>query len=198
MIFVPTSPALVPALGTGDDSSADLLRSARALVDDILTRHQVTEINLVGSREPRNYTAHTGSFRAWGAPEVTVGAGNYLAELVQRFVLIECTLPITVGEIRKDPTVLNMVGIDGPAGLSNRAPLSLIPTASQRHAWCMDLLSGERVSWPKNRDGLAADGIVEPEMWWMLRSLRPAGGQLAMVSDAHGVGRYVASWEGVS
>lgn len=196
VIFLPTSPALVPELGRGDADSAALLASARTLIDDIRANHPVASISLLGSVDPRNYTAHTGSFRAWGAPDVTVGVGNYLAELVQRYVLGDAPEPIQVVDSWPDHADLLLVGIDGPAGLSERAPLSLIPSARERHQWCMDLLSGKDVTWPESVAELEQDGIVEPQLWWLLKDFIGQGCHVEMASEEHGVGRYVAMWEG--
>lgn len=196
VIFLPTSPSLVPELGRGDSDSADLLSAARTLIDDLRAQHPVASISLLGSVDSRNYTEHTGSFRAWGAPDVTVGEGNYLAELVQRYVLRDCDLPIRTVESLTDPSDLVLYGIDGPAALSERAPLSFLPAAPARHQWCNELLSGEEIDWPAEAAALAADGIIEPEMWWLLKDIRPHGARVVRTSDAHGVGRYVAVWEG--
>lgn len=197
MIFVPTSPALVPELGRGDSDSAMLLRVARTLIDDVCARHPVASISLVGSTYSRTYTAHTGSFRAWGASGVSVGAGNYLAELVLRYVVGDSSLPISATPFSPGPSVLTLVGVDGPAGLSDKAPLSLVPGARERHEWCEHVLRGDAVSWPEEKEELRRDGIIEPGMWWLLRNKRPIGPQLHVSSDAHGVGRYLATWEGV-
>ncbi|MEJ6012481.1 hypothetical protein WG936_01320 [Corynebacterium sp. H127] len=192
---MPSSPALVPELGIGDADSARLLRSIRELIDATSAAYPVTSISLVGSRDPRSYTAHTGRFRAWGAPQCNVGAGNHLAELVQRYVLKGCELPITVGEsvaITTDTLVL--YALDGPAGLSAAAPLALLPGAQQRHEWCLKVLRGGAVAWPSSAE-LRADGIVEPATWLALRELKPAHAEVVASSQAHGVGRYVAWWK---
>lgn len=196
VIFHPTSPALVPELGRGDADSADLLASVRALIDAVCATHPVASISLLGNVDPRNFTAHTGSFRAWGAPAVEVGAGNHLAELVGRYIVGDRDIEVKARRELGDSADLVLYGIDGPAALSDRAPLTLLPGAPQRHQWCQELLAGGDVEWPMDQEELVADGIVEADMWWALRGLRPTGARVVHASAAHGVGRYVALWEG--
>lgn len=195
LIFLPSSPALVPELGRGDRASAELLAAAREVISATCAQENCDAISVVGSRSAATFTAHTGSFRAWGAPEVTVGAGNYLAELVARFVVRDMDVRIEVAEIHRPKAgELQLCLLDGPAGLSEKAPLSLVTGAARRHDWCQRLLSGDEVAWPDSSAALLADAIVEPDTWWQLRCLRPTRGQLHCVQDAHGVGRYLAQW----
>ena len=79
--IVPGSPAL--ALSPSDAASLRLLQTVRELAGTADGR----AIDIVSSRDSRWYTAHTGSFTAWGRPDVTVRGGNYLGELVARFAL---------------------------------------------------------------------------------------------------------------
>lgn len=196
VIFIPTSPAVVPELGRSDSDSAQLLGSALSLIDVVRADHPGASITLLGSHSPENFTAHTGSFRAWGAPDVEVGEGNHLAELVMRYVLGKVDEPVSVAQELTNPDDIILYGLDGPAALSDQAPLSLLPGAQARHEWCQSLLAGEEVTWPDDVQELAADGIVEPELWWQLKDVRPIGAKVLAASDEHGVGRYLALWEG--
>lgn len=198
VIFMPTSPALVPELGQGDAASSELRNLVRSLIDDTLARYQVTSISLIGSRSTKTYTSLSGSFAAWGAPQVSVGEGNYLSEMVMRSVVGSRELSITVSEDLDQDNALIIYGLDGPAGLDTKAPLSLIPGSRSRHQWCQAVLAGQEVSWPADVVDLLEDGIVEPEPWWKLRHCCPRGARLVAQSDAYGVGRYVAFWEGLS
>ena len=166
-----------------------MVERLRALID--ATGHR--PIHLVGSRSSRWETGVEGSFRAWGAPQVDVGAGYHLPELVQRYVLGERVS--RVSEVRAelgvpDPQALTLVAVDGSAGLTERAPLALLPGAAATDDWCRGLLSGQQVG-PPPADG----GILEPELWLALAALRPTQAKLEMADTGHGVGRYVAAWQ---
>ena len=85
IVIVPASPALVRELAPAHAPSHELATAAVGEVRRACAH--ASGIYLVGSRDARWRTAHTGSFRAWGAPDVTVGSGNFLPELVQRYLL---------------------------------------------------------------------------------------------------------------
>ena len=79
---VPGSPALVAELAPRDEAGRGIVRTIREL-----TAHDARDIHIVGSRDAQWRTERTGSLAAWGAPQITVGEGNYMAELVARYVL---------------------------------------------------------------------------------------------------------------
>lgn len=86
IVVIPGSPALVPGLSPRDQ----LNQVARDFLAPILEAAEAARqpIDLVYAAGEKEYTAHTGSFAAWGAPQVTVSAGNYLPELVARFLML--------------------------------------------------------------------------------------------------------------
>lgn len=86
IVVIPGSPALVPDLSPRDQ----LNQVARDFLAPILEAAEAARqpIDLVYAGGEKEYTAHTGSFAAWGAPQVTVSAGNYLPELVARFLML--------------------------------------------------------------------------------------------------------------
>lgn len=191
LVVMPAGPALVPALAPADTPGRRLVADVLSLVDAAGPR----PIHLVGSRSPRWETGLEGSFRAWGAPQVTVGAGRFLPELVQRHVLGERATRIADVRGRlgvPDPAALTLVAVDGSAGLTPRAPLTLLERGPEADRWCRDLLSGGRVA-----DGgfLREAGVLEPELWRELAGLAPRRAELVAADATHGVGRYVASWE---
>jgi len=189
LVVMPAGPALVRELAPRDTAGQRMVAAVRSLVDATGGR----PVHLVGSRSPRWETGVEGSFRAWGAPQVQVGAGHHLPELVQRYVLGERASRVTdvraeLGE--PDPGALTLVALDGSAGLTERAPLALLPQAAAADAWCRDLLAGREVG--ELPDG---GGILEPELWRELAALRPRRAELVDADMEHGVGRYVAAWQ---
>lgn len=192
LLIVPGSPALVRELAPADAASARLLAAARAEAGSCLAPS--AECDVVGSRADRWRTERTGSFAAWGAPDVQVGGGNYLAELVARYIYPH----MRVVDSRKHLGTLQrstIVVVDGSAGLTQRAPLSLLPNGAAAHQWCQDLLAGAPVQ-PLGFDALRAAGVEEPELWLELADLAPSATQRELIDadDALGVGRYVAHW----
>ena len=71
VVFLPGSPALVTELSPSDEPSQRLLNSATQLLTPLIKQHN-GPIHVVFSQDKRWYTAHDGSFRAWGAPQVNV------------------------------------------------------------------------------------------------------------------------------
>lgn len=184
VLVVPGSPAVVQELAPGDSAGAKIRRVVKSLVSG-------APLHVVGSSDPRWRTTHAGSFRAWGAP-VSVGGGRDLSELVARYLVGD------VAEFRPsiqpvDPAAQTVVVLDGPAGLTARAPLSLLPHARRVHEQLQGLLRGEQVG--LNEDELRAAGVIEPKLWLELARLRPTSAQLLLADDTHGVGRYVAAWK---
>lgn len=206
-VIIPGSPALVRELAPSDTAGAQLLDHARAALGQAaatLRAHARVPVDVVCSQAPRWRTEHAGSFAAWGAPQVRVSDGHYLAELVARYV----AEPIDGVEVRAvrehlgtpDPQAITVVVVDGSAGLDTRAPLAELPAAAAAHQWCCELLEGGSTT-PHAWDAghLFEAGIVEPALWLELAEcacrwgLREA--ELIAADDSPGVGRYVARWE---
>ncbi|MCK7663086.1 hypothetical protein M0E87_05315 [Corynebacterium sp. CCM 9185] len=192
VVVVPASPALV--LSGDADPAGSWLRAAAGRV---LGRYRDIPVHLVGSRDPRWWTCHWGSFAAWGDASVDVGAGDHLPELVQRFLLGADNRKRVVDVRGKlghpDPGVLTVVAVDGSAGLTERAPLALIAGAESVDAWCRALLAGEPPE-PMTTDGLREGGIIEPDLWLELAEVRPDRADLVAADTTTGVGRYIAEW----
>ena len=91
-----------------------------------------------------------------------------------------------------DPAALTLVAVDGSAGLTPRAPLTLLDRAQEADRWCRSVLAGRPVE-----DGgfLSEGGVLEPELWFELAALTPLRAELVEADTSHGVGRYVAAWE---
>lgn len=211
-VIIPGSPALVRELAPSDAAGAQLLDHARAALGQAAAKlrahasaeHARVPVDVVCSQAPRWRTEHAGSFAAWGAPQVRVSAGHYLAELVARYV-VEPVDGVEVRAVREqlgtpDPQAITVVVVDGSAGLDTRAPLAELPAAAAAHQWCCELLGGGSTdphAWDIGQ--LSEAGIVEPALWLELaecacrRGLREA--ELIAADDSLGVGRYVARWE---
>lgn len=192
IVFIPGSPALVEELAAADDASQQLLVASRGVIADALAE-KPRPIHIVSSRDKRWYTAHEGSFKAWGAGHVNVGQGHYLPELIARYV-IDGKAEVTQcrDEIRNlDPEALTVVVLDGTAGLTARAPLALVDGATLAHQWCEQVLRGEEGDMPL----LADAGVIEPDLWLQIAQLAPKRATLIASDSALGVGRYVATWE---
>lgn len=186
---VPGSPALVAELAPRDHAGRGIARTIRELVS-----RDARKIHIVGSRNDQWRTEHTGSLRAWGAPQVTVRGGNHLAELVARYCLGPAQARVadsraTVAPF--DPEALTVVVVDGSAGLTPRAPLALIDGAQQMHEQMADFLDG-RGELPGE---LAEHGVIEPGLWHELAALRPSRCELITHDASLGVGRFVAVWQ---
>lgn len=189
VLIVPGSLALVRELAPRDDTARDF----RATIGTLVAQ-DVRPIHIVGSQDQRWLTAHTGSFAAWGAPQVTVGGGNYAAELVARYCLGAAEARVTESRAHIapfDPAVLTVVVLDGSAGLTQRAPLALIDGAQTAHQQMGDFLAGQAML----PEDLAAAGVVEPVLWHELAALRPRHAHLIAADDTLGVGRFIATWQ---
>ncbi|WP_245533849.1 hypothetical protein [Corynebacterium lubricantis] len=184
LIVIPGSPAVVTELAPADSAAAQVREHVASLLDD-------RPREVIGSSDPRWKTSLEGSFKAWGA-DVNVGAGTDLAELVARYLVDEiASFRDSIGEI--NPKALTVVVVDGPAGLTARAPLSLIPEAPQTHEKFQQLLVGANVQ--ITHAELESAGVVEPQLWLELARLQPTKAELLFADDSLGVGRYVAAWE---
>lgn len=203
LVVMPGSPALVRELSPGDDVGGRLLTAVRVLLDDAVTSHRRVHgapprIELVGSRDQRWYTARTGSFRAWGAPDVDVTAGNHLPELVQRYALGKWSdlVAETRDRLRElNREALTVVAVDGSAGLDARAPLACVPGADAADRWCRRMLAGEAGADRGSAAQLRERGVIEPGLWLELAGIRPDAAELVDADTSLGVGRYVAGWE---
>lgn len=204
---MPGSPALVDALAGAHEPSRRVLGAIGTAVGQAVdalgasgARETAATIDIVCPRNQQHYTAHTGSFAAWGAPQVSVGEGNYLPELVARYALAQPSLAgrsTRVREVRShvgapDPGVLTIVVADGSAGLTERAPLALMQGAPELHRTMERFADGEDVALPENLEEL---GVLEPELWFELARLNRVSSQLVDSDASLGVGRYVALWE---
>ena len=85
LMVMPASPALAVELSSNDAASRALLAAARTLAVEAAAAG-ITQVDIVGSQDKRWYTAHTGSLKAWGAA-TNLGGGNYLPEIMARYVL---------------------------------------------------------------------------------------------------------------
>lgn len=196
LVVMPGSPALVRELAPGDQAGARLLTALREVFAEILAKPR--RIELVGSRNRRWHTGLAGSFRAWGAPQVTVGAGHHLPELVQRYALGDQARAVTTTRDdlgQPDPDVLTIVAVDGSAGLDARAPLAELPGAAATDRWCRAMLAGTPGRGECTIEQLTASGVLEPELWAQLAALTPVTAELVDADTTLGVGRYVAGWE---
>lgn len=203
VVFLPGSPALIPELSPSDDASRRLLSSAVEVIS-YATAHSDRPIHVVSSQDKRWYTAHKGSFRAWGAPQVDVEEGHYLGELIARYVLRQANIfqsAVTetrahIGEL--NPETLTIIVIDGSAGLTARAPLALLDLAEEINQWCQEVLRGnyaQAVTVERNERLLVDAGVVEPQLWLELAGAQPRSAELIDVDVTLGVGRYIAVWE---
>ena len=197
LIIMSGSPALVGELAPLDSAGAHLLEQVRILFNAHLDATDIP-VDLVGSRAPGWHTAHTGSFRAWGAPQVQVGGGNHLPELVQRYALGRFADRVrgvrdNLASISAD--ALTVVALDGSTGLTQRAPSSLVEGAAEADGWCRALLGGDRPV-ARTEQELVDAAVREPQLWLELAGLadRVETAELIAADTFHGVGRYVAVW----
>lgn len=196
LVVMPASPALAVELAPGDAASRELLDSLCKILQSAVTKH-TTGIDIVASRNSRWHTVHTGSLRAWGAPHVQLGAGNYLPEIMAHYALRAAGLEhLPVHESREhmgtlDDASLTILVIDGSAGLTPRAPLALLDDGPAADEWCQKLLKGEMAQPFPLQDA----GVVEPELWLELAEIQPQSVRLVAADSSLGVGRYIAEWE---
>lgn len=200
LLFMPGSPALVRELAPRDESAAAIVSLLRKLIDEAAP----TAIDIVGARDEHLRTAHVGSFAAWGK-DVKVAAGEYLPELLAYYVLGKRWTPL-VGDSRARidaprGEALTLVVLDGSAGLTPRAPLSLLPGAEEVHEFCRSLIAGEAADQLPEEElerWLREGGVVDPAPWLEVAVLsrRADLRRRCLVSEAPlGVGRYVGVWE---
>ncbi|ALC06133.1 hypothetical protein CDES_08705 [Corynebacterium deserti GIMN1.010] len=195
LIIMSGSPALIPEMAPADKAGARLLHATRRAVGECI---DARDVELVGSQSDQWYTAHTGSLKAWGAPEIEVSGGHHLAEIVQRYVLgsFESRVANTRGKLGEiNPFALTLVSVDGPTGLTARAPSALVPGAQEMDAWCRTMLQGSPGQVPSKKSLIDAS-VREPDLWLELATLAPhvIDAELVDADDTHGVGRYLARW----
>lgn len=206
LMIMPASPALAEELSPSDDASRALLSAACELARDAarVSGSSPLQVDIVGSRDVRWRTEHTGSLKAWGAPQVNVGGGNSFPEIMARYVLSRALNRTSdepgfvvedsraeLGEVR--PGRLTVVCVDGSAGLTERAPLALVDGARDAHLWCESILAGGEGHCDEER--LRAAGVLETSLWAQLASVHPRHAELRAADSTLGVGRYVAGWQ---
>ncbi|MDU0477888.1 hypothetical protein QVA66_01390 [Staphylococcus chromogenes] len=196
VLIVPSSPALVSELAPADQSSRQLKQAAVAQLRT-LGDYPHLRLAVLGQRTDHTRTQRTGSFAAWGAPSISGLQGEYLCDLLASYLLRCAGINLScapVNSMDHNADVLIVV-VDGPAGLSDRAPLALIPSAGERMQWCRSVLLGQ-TSVPASEAELQADGLIQPEIWQQLHGVTPNRPRILTESMEHGVGRIVARWEG--
>lgn len=134
IVVIPGSPALVPDLSPRDQVN----QVARDFLAPILEAAEAAQqpVDLVYAAGEKEYTAHTGSFAAWGAPQVTVSAGNYLPELVARFLMLSA-----IGRelrIRRSYRVGTDAHADASSSIVSSLDLAPIDFAGADHAHTYD------------------------------------------------------------
>ena len=100
--------------------------------------------------------------------------------------------PVVIDYLSEGWTRPQLLGLFAAAGLTPRAPLTLLDRAQEADRWCRSVLAGRPVE-----DGgfLPEGGVLEPELWFELAALTPRRAELVEADTSHGVGRYVAAWE---
>ncbi|AKE41405.1 Uncharacterised protein [Corynebacterium kutscheri] len=206
VIIAPGSPAIIDGLGS-DKPSHELREIARECIN---TSSGAARIAIVGDKDEAMRTNISGSFQAWGAPQVQLGVGQYLPELIGYYLIgtkeqgkrihqVEIKSYASFAEVIINPPELVLCILDGSAGLTARAPLALIDTAAQAHQWCCDLLATTSSSRQNNLEvdqkWLSERGVLAPQLWLELAQLTVSDAQLHYVDESLGVGRYVARWE---
>ena len=145
-------------------------------------------IDIVCSMDERWRTSRTGTLAAWGGPQITVRGGNYLGELVARYSIGDLPVRAVRDDIGSpDTDSVTVVVLDGPAGLTPRAPLALVEGAPEYHQRLCGWLDG-------GEPEVVDRQLPEPALWHELAALRPHEARLIDHDDTLGVGRYVAEW----
>ncbi|APT92371.1 hypothetical protein CPHO_05095 [Corynebacterium phocae] len=197
LLIVPSSPALVEELAPADPASRRLRHVARRMGRQYLPPEHPPKLDIVCSQDKKWRTGIAGSFRAWGAPHTQVGSGNFLGELVVRYIFPAVpvgTVATRLCDVEHGAGAVTAVAIDGSAGLTARAPLALVPHAERAHQWCLSVLAGARPEVP-SESWLREAGIIEPSMWIELANISPRHAVVLAEDSSLGVGRFVAHWE---
>lgn len=209
LLFLPNSPALINELSPADASSVELKDRAGALVRGCQLNQQPVVIHY--AQHERDYTALTGSFKAWGAP-VTVAAGNFLPELIARYILEEEGWDPALVRARgytETPDfrsngimiadALHLVVLDGVAALTIKAPKYVLPQARACAMWCRETLGGDLPAQSWTSAQLEQAGVDNALLWPALWDLRHYAPQLEIRSfyedTSHGVARLLGLWD---
>ncbi|MDO4928504.1 MAG: hypothetical protein Q3976_05505 [Corynebacterium sp.] len=209
LIFLPNSPAVLSELSPSDESSVELKDRAMALVRSFCLNQQPVVIHY--AEHKRDYTALTGSLKAWGA-QVTVATGNFLPQLLARYILESAGWDPAMVRARgysetpdlctKDALAadaLHVMVLDGVAALTTKAPKYVLPQAEAGALWCRETLGGELPEQAWTRAQLEQAGVDNAVLWPALWQLRHQTSQLAMRSffedTTHGVARLLGAWE---
>ncbi|MCS4489163.1 hypothetical protein N7326_01320 [Corynebacterium sp. ES2794-CONJ1] len=195
LILIPPSPAIIPGIGRGDEQGALLYQRARAKLTELVTG-KAASTRIVYRKCRRDFTRHTGSLQAWAPTSYRVSSGHYLPEIIARHLLPYEEASIThtsesIGPLCDGEVIILM--LDGSAGMTERAPLSLLPQSSASDRWCLDLLQGRnfrRISY----NFLLEAGVENPDLWLELANYRQEflKSELIHVDSSLGVARYVA------
>ncbi len=228
LLLIPGAPLLVPELSGADSGAAEVraevLAAARRVLRPAAGDGSGGSRPLIVRRPDNRFaTAHAGSFRAWGAG-VEVGGGTHLPELVARWVIRETGLDpehVDVAAQLPDPfepgggdgadvAAPIVVVAEGPAALTARAPLTLLPEAEPIDDACAAIAAGEFGGEPGDDPfgafGPAACdrvGLHTMGVWQDLASFgaelksgaRSFGARATYRGAPHGVGYHVAEWE---
>ncbi|PFG28553.1 hypothetical protein [Corynebacterium renale] len=189
IVLIPGSLTLVPELGAGDVAAAQL---REAITSALPALGAVTTV--VGSQDPRWYTGHAGSFRAWGA-DVQVSGGHYSAELVARYFLDGADIGVqaSVDKLSAVSGKSALVVADGSAGMTQRAPLGPVAGAADADSAIRALL-GSGVA-PASPQWFHDRGVIEPQPFMELAEISGAWERRLVCADhTSGVGRYVSVW----
>ncbi|WP_295627081.1 hypothetical protein [uncultured Corynebacterium sp.] len=214
LLIIPGAPLLVPELSGADADAAALRAAVLAAASRVLGASSADARPLiVRSPDDSRATAHVGSFRAWGA-DVTVGGGVHLPELVARWAIAQCGRDPERVEVSArlpepfagDGDAPIIVVADGPAALTARAPLTLLPEAEPIDEACADIAAGRfdagaPFAGVDSAKGVAV-GLADAEIW---RDLAGFGAAVANEAGSftaeasyrgapHGVGYHVAEW----
>lgn len=217
LLLIPGTPLIVPDFSGDDDTAARLRQRVHDAAGRVMGDAGPAAPRIACTLDDRDRTAHTGSLRAWG-PDVRVGGGNHLPELVARHVAAAfghrgdgidaaTRLPDPLGP--DDRPIIAVA--DGPAALTDRAPLTLLPGAREIDDVCASIAAGE---FGEDREpGADPFGAFDPAtleevglytagMW---RELAAFGAALARDAarftasawrdSSLGVGYHVAVWE---
>ena len=226
LLLIPGAPLLVPELSGADAGAAEVraavLAAARRVLGDAGPAGGGASRPLIVRRpDDRFTTSHAGSFRAWGA-DVVVGGGTHLPELVARWVVREAGLDpehVDVAAQLPDPFEVGGAGdgdgpiivvAEGPAALTARAPLTLLPEAAPIDDACAAIadgrFNGEPGHDPFGEFGPRACDAVGLYTLGMWQDLANFGAELSLDARSfaaeatyrgapHGVGYHVAQWE---
>lgn len=218
LVIMPGAPLMVPELAGGDEAAAMLRGAVAGTLRGVLDRAAQAGAGaplIVRRPDDRLATGRTGTLAAWGA-DVRVGAGNHLPELLARWALRAAGAPERVVAGAEAVAVLPdpwehdgplLVVADGPAALTDRAPLTLLDGAQEVDDACAEIAGGRRAA---EGEALLAElgpaaldrvGLYCAGLWQDLaRFAEEIGGDRDTTFEvvhrdcSHGVGYHVARW----